>query len=61
MMLVVDPTERVSVEDALDHPWFTRFFPDADKPRILRNTAIALGFGAMEEAVEFTVEEIKEN
>jgi serine/threonine protein kinase len=61
MMLIVDPQERVSVDDALNHPWFTRFFPNADKPRILRNTALALGFDAMEEAVEFTTEEIKEN
>ena len=34
-ILKLDPSERISLEDMLEHPFFTKYFPDANKSLIL--------------------------
>ena len=34
-ILKLDPSERITLEDMLEHPFFTKYFPDANKSLIL--------------------------
>jgi serine/threonine protein kinase len=34
-ILKLDPSERITLEDMLEHPFFTKYFPDAQKSLIL--------------------------
>ena len=34
-ILKLDPSERISLEDMIEHPFFTKYFPDANKSLIL--------------------------
>jgi serine/threonine protein kinase len=48
LMLAKDLTNRVTVEEALDHPWFVAKFPDRNKPALARATATSLGVATLE-------------
>ena len=34
-ILKLDPSERITLEDMLEHPFFTKYFPDAQKTKNL--------------------------
>jgi serine/threonine protein kinase len=42
-LIVSEPSERLTAEEALEHIWFTNWFPQSHKPRLMRNTALAAG------------------
>jgi serine/threonine protein kinase len=42
-MLVLEPDERITSSEAKDHPWFAIHYPNAEKPRLARVAATAVG------------------
>ena len=35
-MMCIQPERRITIEEALHHPWFQIYFPDHNKPRLER-------------------------
>lgn len=35
-MMNINPSDRITVDEALQHPWFQVYFPDHNKPRLER-------------------------
>jgi serine/threonine protein kinase len=42
-MLILEPGDRVTAGEAKDHPWFSVHYPNAEKPRLARVAATAVG------------------
>jgi serine/threonine protein kinase len=45
-LLLSDPAERLTADEALDHVWFTNQFPSRNKSSLMRNTIQAVGLDA---------------
>jgi serine/threonine protein kinase len=43
LLLQKDSNNRLTAEEALEHPWFQTKFPDHGKPRLVRQTQEKLG------------------
>ena len=39
LMMAKDPSQRISIDAALNHPWFVQTYPEKDKPEIVRQCA----------------------
>ena len=59
-MMVVQPERRITVDEALCHPWFQVYFPDHNKPRLEREVQGSIRMNSpFEEADEIDDEDFQ--